>query len=736
MYKNLASKFLIPATSLILAAIIISLILLSGYVEKSIRLKSDEQINLTTSKIFDNLDLSNKLILDQVKTGMNVLKDLSKAHGEANIADITTINGISLPDLKFGKTSQNNNYALVDKVKMLVGGTATFFVKNGNDFVRISTNVIKDDGKRAIGTVLDPQGKAYKAIINGNEFYGLVNILNKPYLTGYVPIKNNNGEIIGVYYTGFQLATLAEIGDKIVSSKILKNGFIALLDTKGEIVFNSGNIDKQECINVITTKESESFGKWELTTLDFPQWNYKIVAAFPESDIFSEVSAARWSVIYFGIVLALFLIGAITFLVNRIILKPVKILNNAAENVASGNIDVKVDSSNNDELGNLANSFNIMINNISNSIAEIKTKEEFANQAAYNAKTAEKNANDQKQYLAEKANVLLHAMTNFAEGDLTAQVNVEKMDDMGKLFDGFNRSVNNIKEMIIEVTKAVVSTKRSSQEITDNAEGISTGTHEQSAQTNEVAAAVEEMSRTIYETSQSAHLASQYSKLAADNAIEGGKVVNETVDGMFKISEAVGQVAETVKHLGKNSQMIGEIVQVINEIADQTNLLALNAAIEAARAGEQGRGFAVVADEVKKLAERTSKATKEIAGMIKQIQKDTNEAVDSMGLSTQRVNLGKELAAKAGISLKDIIENTNKVSSEIMLVASASEEQSSAAEEISKNVESINSVAAQTAHDVSKIASAAENLNDLTENLNDLINKFNIGNDRAIIKKH
>ncbi len=736
MNKNLASKFLIPATILIFAAILVSLMLLSNYVEKSIRDRSEEQIKLTTNKIYDDLDLSNKLVLDQVKTAMSVLKDISKSQGEANIGGYTSVNGVEVPDLKLGGTSISGNYSIVDKVKRLAGGTATFFVKKGNDFIRVSTNVIKDDGSRAVGTALDPAGKAYSAVNLGNEFYGLVNILNKPYLTGYTPIKANNGETIGILYTGYQLASLEEIGNKILDAKILKNGFIALLNAKGEIVYNSKNINKEDCAKVITDKQSANFGEWEVQSNDFPQWNYKIIAAFPVSDIFDEVSTARWSVIYFGIALALFLIGAIFYLVNTIILKPVKILNSAAESVASGNIDVKVNINNNDELGNLASSFNIMVNNIRNSIVEIRSKEEYANEAANNAKIAEKNANDQKQYLAEKASVLLNAMTNFAEGDLTVKVVVEKMDDMGKLFDGFNRSVNNIKEMILQVTKAVELTKKSSQEITDNAEGISTGTHEQSAQTNEVAAAVEEMSRTIYETSQSAHLASQYSKQAADNAVAGGKVVNETVDGMYKISEAVGQVAETVKHLGKNSQMIGEIVQVINEIADQTNLLALNAAIEAARAGEQGRGFAVVADEVKKLAERTSKATKEIAGMIKQIQRDTNEAVGSMSLSTERVNLGKELAAKAGVSLKDIIENTTKVSSEIMLVASASEEQSSAAEEISKNVESINSVAAQTAQEVSKIASAAEDLNNLTENLTDLVNRFNIGNDKAIIKRY
>ena len=157
---------------------------------------------------------------------------------------------------------------------------------------------------------------------------------------------------------------------------------------------------------------------------------------------------------------------------------------------------------------------------------------------------------------------------------------------------------------------------------------------------------------------------------------------------MIKISEVVKQSAETVQALGKSSDQIGEIVQVIDDIADQTNLLALNAAIEAARAGEQGRGFAVVADEVRKLAERTTKATKEIATMIKQIQKDTNDAVESMQQGTAEVEVGKKLAEKAGSSLQEIIHGAEQVVDIVTQVAAASEEQSSAAEQISKNIES------------------------------------------------
>jgi methyl-accepting chemotaxis protein len=236
------------------------------------------------------------------------------------------------------------------------------------------------------------------------------------------------------------------------------------------------------------------------------------------------------------------------------------------------------------------------------------------------------------------------------------------------------------------------------------------------------------MTKTILDITKNSSIAASSSKNAGIIAQEGGRVVAETIEGMGRISIVVLKSAATVHALGKSSDQIGEIIQVIDDIADQTNLLALNAAIEAARAGEQGRGFAVVADEVRKLAERTSKATKEIALMIKQIQNDTNEAVLSMEEGTKEVERGKELADQAGEALREIIEGSEKVVDVITQVAAASEEQSSAAELISRSIEAISNVTSESATGISEIAKTSENLNRLTANLQHLISKFKTGN--------
>jgi len=338
-------------------------------------------------------------------------------------------------------------------------------------------------------------------------------------------------------------------------------------------------------------------------------------------------------------------------------------------------------------------------------------------------------AKEYENYLDKNVKKLMVEMDKFADGDLTVEIIPEKEDDIiGKLFSQFTLVVKKIKGVINSLTEAVHATASASNQISSSTEELAAGTQEQSAQTGEIASAVNQMTATIVQTTRHAGEAASTAKQAGDNAKKGGEAVEKTIEGINKVAKVVTRAAGVVDELGKGSEQIGEIVQVIDDIADQTNLLALNAAIEAARAGEQGRGFAVVADEVRKLAERTTKATKEIANMIKKIQVDTKEAVTSMNEGTKEVEVGITLAQGAGEALQQIIEGVVKVSDIINQVAAASEEQSSAAEQISKNIESITNVTHETASGTQQIARAAEDLNRLTNNLQDLIQQFKVDN--------
>ena len=203
-------------------------------------------------------------------------------------------------------------------------------------------------------------------------------------------------------------------------------------------------------------------------------------------------------------------------------------------------------------------------------------------------------------------------------------------------------------------------------------------------------------------------------------------MVEDSIQSMRSIHSVVNESAKAIDELGKRSEQIGQIIGVINEIADQTNLLALNAAIEAARAGEHGRGFAVVADEVRKLAERTTQATEEVADSIKAIQSETRTAVERMSSGTKTVEEGVELSSRTQEALEAIVSSSHQVTSMIQAIAAAADQQSVAAGQIASSVDSINTVTRQSAEGVTQAADAATQLSAKAETLQQMVGKFKI----------
>ena len=299
-------------------------------------------------------------------------------------------------------------------------------------------------------------------------------------------------------------------------------------------------------------------------------------------------------------------------------------------------------------------------------------------------------------------------------------------DEMGHVTRSFATMIRMLRTTIRHMHDASNEVAYASTQISSSIEEIAAGSQEQMSQAHEVTKAIEEMTRTIMENSKSANETADTARKARLTAEAGGYIVSATAEGMKRIAQATGKSSEIAQALERSSKQIGEIVKLINDIADQTSLLALNAAIEAARAGEQGKGFGIVADEVRKLSERTLKATKEIEVMIKNIQRETGQAVASMDEGTLEVKEGMKLADQAGHSLREIVKISQKVTDMITQIAASSEQQSTTSEQISQNVEIIHSVTKQMANSTREVASASEGLKHLTEQLQETVNKFKL----------
>jgi twitching motility protein PilJ len=391
------------------------------------------------------------------------------------------------------------------------------------------------------------------------------------------------------------------------------------------------------------------------------------------------------------------------FRLSNAVSQPVNTLVEFAEQVSEGDFEARLVEDGTDDFGYIA---------------------QHLNQAAERAAKAMQDEEAQRN-LQRSVTEFLTVVSQIARGDLTLRGSVTS-DALGNVVDSVNYMLDNFTSVLRRVRDAANDVSAGANQILNASERMATGATQQDHEITNTSSAVEELTVSMKQVSNNAEASAEAARRALDAAEQGNRSVRDTLEGMQRIRSSVQATAKKIKSLGDRSLEISEIINVINDITEQTNLLALNAAIEAARAGEAGRGFAVVADEVRKLAEHSRTATKDIAALIKAIQAETNEAVVVMEEGTREVEVGARLADQAGKALEAISAVVRQSAELVQEISLASKQQVRGTEGVANAMQIISNITRQTSQGARQTARSTEQMVKMSEQLNEALSQFRV----------
>ena len=649
------------ASQLGLALAVILAVVISG--STVFALRSLDSANLDTRE--EHLASEARLLADQLNTFHSTLRESTQrlsglfekrfGAGLSVRADQpVVVAGVQTPSLYLGNEVLNNNFEEVDEFKQMSGGVATVFVRSGDDFIRVSTSLTKQDGNRAIGTVLDRQGAAYQRVADGQTYIGRAVLFDRSYMTQYSPVRDSNGKVIAVLFIGFDYTDAQNAQfENLKRFRLGQTGSLALLDEQKHWLVPPAGVqapDQAIAVMLDLAKTPGAGRFWSDNNEDFYSVSvpfeggpWAVVASMPKA----EIRAVTWEVgirLVIGSVLAMLLAVGATVWLLRSKLAPLSDLVRQAQALGAGDLSARLNVSSHDEIGQLARSFNQMGEALSTMVSHIRSA-------------------------AEQVNSRAQALSGLSGGAYE-------------------------------------------------------GMEQQSGEITSMAGAVEEFSATSLNIADNM---GNTERLAQENAQQtriGRTSMQEASSSLEHIATALNSTAAVINTLGQRSQEIGGIVGVITSIAEQTNLLALNAAIEAARAGEQGRGFAVVADEVRNLASRTRQATDEISAMIQSIQQETGNAISTMEHGKVLMQDGLSRNADVASALARIDEQSRSAGQQFAAITTATQEQSSTATLLSSNLQSIALANSEQREVVSNLAVTAKELETLAAGLRQEVDRF------------
>jgi methyl-accepting chemotaxis protein-2 (aspartate sensor receptor) len=626
-------------------------------------------------KSLENLQANNRLIINMIDGYNSALEQSQQRLGKvfAGYYPDAFTQDAATGVLSHGKVAISaEDTATPDRFTELSGVVATVLTRKGPDFVRTSTSIKNEKGERASGVPLGADHPAVAKLLQGEAFTGKARLLGRDYMTHYIPIRDAQKQVIGAFFVGVDFTEgLAALKTKILALKIGQTGYPYALDLgkdKGQLVIHPA----KEGTNMLGAKDAngrefvdEMIAKRD-GVINYWWKNPDESSSREKVAVYNHYPAWNWL-------------------------------------IASGSYLDEFNSEGRESGRGLVLLTLLLIPLI---VALVW----FLSQ----------------RWIAIPLGVAVAQANQVAAGDFTTRASDYSRDEIGDLMKAQFEMSQRLGQTIKEVRTAANSVANDATQLTGAASRVASGSSEQSDAASSMAAAVEQMSTSIDMIADHAQNAMSVSNDAQAVSLSSSRTISQAVSAMNSIADTVRNSSEAIQQLGRESQEISAIAGTIKEIAEQTNLLALNAAIEAARAGEQGRGFAVVADEVRKLAERTAKSTFEIAGMIASIQTGTQTAVDNMNLGVDQVAKGVNLAAEANAAINQIHDNAVKVSDAVASISAAIREQSTATTSVAQGLEQIARMTERNNADAQDTASSAQTLQGVADRLRGTVDLFRV----------
>ena len=622
---SIQRKFLIYTSAVIGVLALIIAVITVFKTSSDVSSQINEQKKNTADRLVNILTVTDSIMLERVKSSMALLKQRGEALGTPRLGEAVFVKDTQANQLFLGDTPQANAFSLVDGLTDIMGGTATLFSKTGSDFIRVSTNVIKNE-QRAIGTKLAPTGKAIQQILKQQAYYGAVDILGSPYLTGYEPMYDATGSVVGIWYVGYS-ADLNVLENAIKQSHVLTDGFVALRDAKGNIRMHSSHVSGQDVTDALANNSN-----WDIEIVGYSPWGYDIVLAASVSEKSSMVASAVLGVVLKIVVASAGVLLTVFLLVKYIVGKPIEEFIGVVNNLSSG------------------------------------------------------------------------------DGDLTFRFSASSKDEFGAMAKAFNALLAQLQETLQSVDEATDRMLAKSESLNTTAGQANESVRRLSSETRSIDSAITMLQQNAETVSTNIRSSSEAALTADTDTRRSVQVLSETMKDIESQANDVDTSVQVITELAQASEEISGVMEVIRNIAEQTNLLALNAAIEAARAGEQGRGFAVVADEVRSLASRTQSSTEEIRTMIERLQQGSRVASEKMQQNKETAYKTVESTRHAGESLKEALNAVALITRLNKDAAEMADGQKSVTNNVTSGLASIQGVGADNSEYAQEVASSCEEL--------------------------